>query len=105
MSDEDEANNERRRPPAVSPEAREQELMALAVDLTEKKLRDGTASAPLIIHYLKAASPREKEEREKLRRENELLRMKSEAIVAQQESGVKYQEVLDAIRKYSGNND
>ena len=34
--------------PALTPEARENQLIALAVDLAEKQLREGTASAQVI---------------------------------------------------------
>lgn len=42
--------------PATTPEARENQLIALAVDLAEKQMREGTASAQVITHYLKLGS-------------------------------------------------
>ena len=45
---------------ATSPEARENQLIALAVDLAEQQLRDGTASSQVISHFLKMASTKEK---------------------------------------------
>ena len=65
--------------PADSPEARENQLIAAAVNLAEKQLIEGTASPSVITHYLKMASRKEQLEREKLERENEVLRAKAEA--------------------------
>ena len=48
--------------PALTPEARENQLISLAVDLAEQQLRDGTASSQVITHYLKLGSTREKTE-------------------------------------------
>ena len=42
--------------PALTPEARENQMIALAVDLAEQQLRDGTASSQVITHYLKLGS-------------------------------------------------
>lgn len=91
-----------RRPPATSPESRENQLIALAIDQAEKQIRDGTASSQIMTHFLKLASPREKLEREKLENENELLRKK----VEQMESAIRieelYEKAIGAMRNYSG---
>ena len=68
--------------PALDPESRENQLISLAVNLAEEKLRDGTASNQLIVHYLKLGSTKERLEKEKLEKENELLKAKTEAIKA-----------------------
>ncbi len=91
------------RPPAFTPEARENEMIALAVDFAEAKLRDGTATTPVVVHYLKLATERERLEREKLIRENELLQMKAEHIASTQKMEAIYEEALEAMKKYSGN--
>ena len=44
---------ERKTRPALTPEAREKQLVALAVDLVEKRLREGTASSQEVTHILK----------------------------------------------------
>lgn len=62
--------------PVDSPEARENELIAAAVDLAEKQLRDGTASPSVITHYLKLASSRERLQREKLEERMPFSRLK-----------------------------
>ena len=91
-----------RRPPATTPEARENQLIAHAVDLAEDQLLKGTASAQVISHYLKLGSSREKLEQERLRGENKLLQVKSEAIESAQRVEVLYKEALNAMRSYSG---
>lgn len=49
--------------PALTPEARENQLVSLAVDLAEKQLREGTASSQVITHYLKLGSTKERIEK------------------------------------------
>ena len=88
--------------PAMSPEARENQMIAYAVDLAEKQLREGTASSQVITHYLKLGSSKERLEREKLERENELLRAKAESLQSAQRSEEVYKEALKAMRTYSG---
>ena len=91
-----------RRRPALTPEARENQLVSLAVDLAEKQLIEGTASSQVITHYLKLGSTRERLEKEKLEKENELLRARAEAIQAAKNSEEAYLNALNAMRKYSG---
>lgn len=91
-----------RRRPATTPEGRENQMIALAVDLAEKQLEAGTASAQVISHYLKMGSSREKLEQERLARENQLLGVKAEAIASQKRVEELYTSALDAMRSYSG---
>ena len=88
--------------PALSPEARENQLISLAVDLAEEQLRDGTASAQVVTHFLKLASQKEKLEREKLDSENRLLQAKIEALQSAQRVEEIYSEALRALIIYSG---
>lgn len=60
MPKEDAKENKKRRPPARTPEARENQLIAAAVDLAEKQIADGTASSQVITHFLKLGSTKEK---------------------------------------------
>lgn len=91
-----------RRPPATTPEARENQLIAAAVDLAERQLQEGTASAQVITHYLKLGSSREKLEQERLAQENELLKVKRDAIASAQRVEAMYEEALNAMRSYAG---
>lgn len=91
-----------RRPPATTPEARENQLIAHASDLAEKQLRNGTASAQVISHFLKLGSSREKLEQERIRNENGLLVTKREAMESQARVEELYTTALNAMRAYSG---
>lgn len=88
--------------PARTPEGREGQLISLATDLTERQLRDGTASAQVITHYLKLGSTREKLEQERLMRENELLRAKVEQLASAKRVEELYENALNAMRTYAG---
>lgn len=87
---------------ALDPEARESQMIGLAVDLAEKQLLEGTASSQVISHYLKLGSSRALLEREKLERENELLRAKTESLQSAQRSEELFTKAMDAMRTYSG---
>lgn len=88
--------------PALTPEARENQMISLAVDLAERQLMEGTASSQVITHYLKLGSMRERLEREKLEEENNLLRAKVKAIDSTEEIKSLYKNAIDAFRTYSG---
>ena len=92
----------RRLRPALSPEARENQLVSLAVDLAEQQLLDGTASSQVITHYLKLGSSREKLERERLAEENKLLKAKTEQIESQKRIEELYADAISAMKRYSG---
>ena len=88
--------------PALSPEARENQMISLAVDLVEKRLREGTASSAETTYYLKLSSSKARLEKEKLEAENQLLRAKTEALDAARNTEELYQEAIRAMRVYSG---
>lgn len=88
--------------PALTPEARENQMIALAVDLAEQQLRDGTASSQVITHYLKLGSTKDKLEREKLEEENKLLRAKTKAIEDAADMKALYADAIEAMKRYSG---
>lgn len=91
-----------RRPPATTPEGRENQLIALAVDLAEKQLQAGTASSQIITHYVKLGSSREKLEQERLKGENELIAAKVEAMESVKRVEELYASALNAMRSYAG---
>lgn len=91
-----------RRPPATTPEARENQMISLAVELAERQMGNGTASSQVISHYLKLGSSREKLEQERLGRENELLKVKADAMASQKRVEELYRSALDAMRSYAG---
>ena len=99
------SSSSRKGRPALTPEARENQMIALAVDLAEQQLLDGTATSQVITHYLKLGSTKERLEKEKLERENELLRAKAESIQSAQRIEELYKNALDAMRSYRGDGD
>lgn len=86
--------------PATTPEGREQQLISMAVDAVEKRIRDGTASAQELVHYLKLGSTREKLEQERLTRENQLLAAKTDAIASASRMEELVGEAIEAMRSY-----
>lgn len=94
----------KRRPP-ISPEANENQMIALAENLARKQLEEGTASAQVITHYLKLGTSIAKLEKEKLEKENKLLDAKRESIVSTQRGEELFEKAIDAMKRYSGNGD
>ena len=89
--------------PALTPEAREKQLISLANDLAEKQLREGTASSQVITHYLKLGSTKERLEKEKLEEENKLLKARTEALQSAKRVEELYADAIAAMKRYSGN--
>lgn len=88
--------------PAKTPEGRENQLISLAVDLSEKQLKDGSASSQVITHFLKLASTRNKLEEKKIEHENLLLSAKIEQLAQGKQVVELYEKALHAMRQYSG---
>lgn len=93
------------RRPALTPEARENQLISLAIDLVEQRLIDGTASSQETTHFLKLASTKAKIEKEILLEEKKLIAAKTEALESTKELKGLYADALNAMREYSGNGD
>jgi hypothetical protein len=91
-----------RRPPARSVESRENQMIALAVDVAEDQLRTGRASAQVITHYLKLATQREQLEQQRLKSENELLQARVQNLAEQADIKELYGQALMAMRSYQG---
>ena len=94
--------NGRHLKPATTPEGREGQMVSLATDLAEQQIRNGTASSQVITHFLKLGSTREQLEQQRLEHENELTRVKIEAIESQKRVEELYMEALTAMRTYAG---
>lgn len=88
--------------PALTPESRENQLIALSVDLAEKQLREGTASSQVITHFLKLGSTKNQLELEKIRHENALLEAKTQSLQSAKRIEELYENALNAMRDYSG---
>ena len=91
--------------PALTPEARENQLISLAVDLVEQRLIDGTASSQETTHFLKLGSTKAKYELEKLKAENELIMAKAELAKSQKNNEELFNKAIEAMKNYSGNGD
>ena len=91
------------RRPALTPEARENQIISDAYDLAEKQIREGTASSQVISHFLKMGSPKARLEKEKMELENELIRAKTKAIESGEELMTMYNNAIQAMKEYSGN--
>lgn len=99
VTDESDLPRER---PATTPQGRENQLIALAVDLAEKQLREGTASSQVQTHYLKLASSREQLEQERIRGEISINKAKEEMLASQKRVEELYGKALNSMRSYSG---
>ena len=90
--------------PALTPKTREDQLIALATDVAEQKLRDGTASSQLITHYLRIAAERERNaiENEMLKKKKELMDAKIESLKSERRIEELYLNAVEAMRTYTG---
>ena len=88
--------------PALSPEAREAQMIALAMDVAEERLRNRTASSQEVVHFLKLGTSRAELEKEKLKKENKVLEAKAKAYESSEEIKTLYENALKAMRNYSG---
>lgn len=88
--------------PPLTAEGKEKQMISLAMDCAEEKLRNGTASSQLIVHYLKLGSEKNRLEMAKLEEENKLLRAKTEAIKSLKSQEELYANAIKAMRRYAG---
>ena len=91
--------------PALTPDAKESQMISLAMDAAEEQLRNGTASSQVITHFLKLATAKERLEKEILEKQKELISAKTESIKSAQKIEELYTNAINAMRKYSGNGD
>ncbi len=89
-------------PPALTPEDAEDELVSMAINLARQRLADGTASNQLIAEVIKMGTSKERLQKEKLKRENEMLKAKTEAIKSQKHAEELAANAIKAFRSYSG---
>ena len=91
--------------PALSPEARENQLISLAVDLVEQRLTDGSASSQETTHFLRLATTKARLEKEILEKQRDLIVAKTESIKAEKRKDELYSEAIKAMRRYNGYGD
>ena len=98
----DSSSSPRKIRPAISPEARDNQLIALAYNLVEKRLLEGTASSQETTHFLKLGATKERKEKEKLQEEITLLKAKTENLKSVKRTEELMAEAISAMRMYSG---
>lgn len=89
-------------PPATTLEGRENQLIASAMDLAERRIHEGTASSQEVVHFLRLGSVKSQLENDKLRQENVVLLARVEEMRSRTSSEGLYAEALRAFRGYSG---
>lgn len=89
-------------PPATTIEGRNDQLIAAAFDLVERRLHDGTASAQETVHFLRMGTTDRKLQEEKLRRENLVLEVRAKELESRSSGEELLSEALRAFRGYSG---
>lgn len=105
QEDYEERYSEAPRRPAETLEGRENQLVALAMDKVEERMRNGTATASEYVHFLKLATTREEKEKRKLDLECLLLESKKNAIDSSMSVEALYKDAMDAFKRYSGHGD
>jgi len=90
---------------ALTPEARENQLISLAMDLAEQQLRDGTASSQVITEFLKRGSTKSQIEKELLEKQKELAAAKAEALKSAARIEELYEKAMKAMKRYGGQYD
>ncbi len=96
------APNTKRFAPAKTDEERENQLISLAYDLVEQRLRDGTATSQETVHFLKLGSSREKLDREKIQLEMELDEAKKQSLQSASRIESLYADAVNAFASYQG---
>ena len=98
------SGSSRKMRPALSPEAEENQMISLAMDLAKQQLQDGTASSQLITEFVKRGSTKARIEQEMLEKQKELVEAKTQSLQSAQRIEELYENALDAMRNYSGQN-
>lgn len=90
---------------AITPEARENQMISLAMDLVEQRLRDGTASSQETTHFLKLATAKYKYELKEVEQRVELSKAKTETLQSAKRVEELYMNAIKAFRNYNGQGD
>lgn len=98
-------SNKRKIRPALTPEARENQMISLALDLVEKRLIEGTASSQETTHFLKLASSKERLEKEILEKQKELIAARTESLQSAKHIEELYANAIKAMNSYKGSDE
>lgn len=91
--------------PALTPEADENQMISLAMDLVKQRLIDGTASSQETTHFLKLASSKARLENKLLEAQTEMAIAKKEQLQSQKRQDEMFAEAIKAFKTYSGHGD
>lgn len=92
-------------PPATTPQAREDQLIAMAYELVEQRIRDGSATGTELVQILKWGSTKERLEKELMEKELQLKQAKTEALQSAKKVEELYEKAIDAMKSYGGMKD
>lgn len=91
-----------KRRPAITPEAREQQLISYAIDLVEQRLLDGTASSQETTHFLKLATTKARKELEILEEQRKMIVAKTAQLESMKNMEELYKDAIKAMQTYGG---
>lgn len=87
---------------ATTMEGRENELIALAYDAAEERIRNGTATSQEIVHFLRLGSAKERRAQEQMEADIALKQAKVKAIQDGEHLEQIYNDAIEAMKRYSG---
>lgn len=85
---------------ARSLERREDQLIALAYDLVEERIRNGTATSQETVEFLRRGSTKARLEKEIMEEQKKYMKAKTEAIESAKKIESMYSEAMKAFRSY-----
>ena len=91
--------------PPITPEAKENQMISLAMDLVEQRLRDGTATSQETTHFLKLATTKHRKELAILEEQRKLIVAKTSELESRKETKAMFEAAIKAMRTYSGKGD
>ena len=89
-------------PPASSDEERTLQMASLAMDLAEKRLREGRASSAEILYFVKQGSEEARLERAKLAEDVKLIQARVADIERSKNTEELYAKAISAFQEYQG---
>lgn len=100
VNNEQETDFEQTRSHAKTAEGREAELIALAYNRVEDRIRNNQATGPELVHFLKLGSTKGKLEKEILEKEKELVTAKTESLRDAKSREEMYTKAIEAMQSY-----
>lgn len=97
--------NDRKFSTPKTEEARENQMVELAMDLAEYRIRTNQASSQEIVHFLKLGCAKAKLETEMLENQKELIAAKTSALKEAKSMSELYSQAMEALHVYRGDAD